>query len=65
MDKSLVTVCNELHITNLESILHETVRGISIKQWINMKNIPSEKFQNTLNDTEKQRLKILLSEAWR
>ncbi len=63
MGKSLVVVCDKLHITNLESITHETVCGISVKQWIDMKNIQFEKFQDTLNDIEKQRLKIILSEC--
>jgi len=63
MNKSLVVVCDTLHITNLESIMHETVCRISVKQWINMKNSTFEKFQDTLNKSEKQRLKILLSEC--
>jgi len=63
MSSSLSVVCDELHITNLESILHEVVCAISVKQWINMKNISFEKFQDTLNESEKQRLKILLSEC--
>ena len=63
MNKSLAVVCDELHITNLESILHETVCGICVEQWVNMKNLTFEKFQSTLNELEKQRLEILLSEC--
>jgi len=63
MNKSLVIVCDELHITNLESIMHETVCGICVEAWVNMKNITFEKFQSTLNELEKQRLEILLSEC--
>lgn len=63
MNRSLAIVCDELHITNLESILHETVGGICVEQWVNMKNITFEKSQTTLNELEKQRLEILLSEC--
>ena len=63
MNRSLAIVCDELHITNLESILHETVSGICIEQWVNMKNISFKKFQSTLNETQRHRLNILLSEC--
>ncbi len=63
MNTNLTIVCDTLHITNLESITYEIVCRVSVKQWINMKNIPFEKFQDTLNELEKQRLKILLSEC--
>jgi len=62
-NNSLAVVCDTLHITNLESILHEVVCRVSVKQWINMKNISFEKFQDTLNEPEKQRLRILFSEC--
>ena len=63
MNRSLAVVCDELHITNLESILHETVCGICVEALVNMKNITFEKFQSTLNETQRHRLNTLLSEC--
>jgi len=62
MNKSMAVVCDELHITNLESVLHETVGGISAEQWINFKILDFIEYQSNLNDTCKKRLKIILSE---
>jgi len=62
MNRSLTVICDELHITNFESVLHETVGGISAEQWINFKILDFMEYQSNLNDTCKERLKIILSE---
>ena len=36
MNKSLAIVCDELHITHLDNIIHEIIGGLSVKQWVNL-----------------------------
>lgn len=62
MNKSLVVVCDELHITNFESILHETISGISVEQYTDMDNISFKKAQLLLNKSERDRLQIIFVE---
>ena len=63
MNKSLAIVCDELNITNLEEILHETVGGICVEQWANFTNSEFNVHQTQLSQSEKQNLNRLLSEC--
>jgi|APSaa5957512535_1039671.scaffolds.fasta_scaffold89893_3 hypothetical protein len=63
MNRSLGIVCDELHITNLEGVMHETVGNYSVEQWANFTKSEFNTHQSSLSLPEKQKLNQLLSEC--